>query len=136
MTIINGIKIKDHSVYNLPGNEELSSFARKNRKARNLAEVIFWMQVHQKMFYGLDFDRQKIIGNYIVDFYVKRLGLVVEIDGGSHNEKMEYDSQRDQYLENLGLKVFHTTDFDVLHHVSLVLNDLSSFIIGNYEHED
>ena len=87
MTIINDIKIKDHYVYNLPENGELSSFARKNRKAGNLAEVIFWMQVHQKMFYGLDFDRQKIIGNYIVDFYVKRLGLVVEIDGGSHNEK-------------------------------------------------
>lgn len=136
MTIINDIKIKDHYVFNLPENEDLSAFARKNRKAGNLAEVIFWMQVHRKMFYGLDFDRQKVIGNYIVDFYVKRLGLVVEIDGGSLNEKTEYDSQRDQYLESLGLKVFHTTDFDVLHHVSLVLNDLSNFIIENYEHED
>ena len=136
MTIINDIKIKDHYVFNLPENEDLSAFARKNRKAGNLAEVILWMQVHRKMFYGLDFDRQKVIGNYIVDFYVKRLGLVVEIDGGSHNEKTEYDSQRDQYLESLGLKVFHTTDFDVLHHVSLVLNDLSNFIIENYEHED
>ena len=136
MTIINDIKIKDHYVFNLPENEDLSAFARKNRKAGNLAEVIFWMQVHRKMFYGLDFDRQKVIGNYIVDFYVKRLGLVVEIDGGSHNEKTEYDSQRDQYLESLGLKVFHTTDFDVLHHVSLVLNDLSNFIIENYEHEN
>ena len=136
MTIINDIKIKDLYVYNLPENEDLSAFARKNRKAGNLAEVIFWMQVHRKMFYGPDFDRQKVIGNYIVDFYVKRLGLVVEIDGGSHNEKTEYDSQRDQYLESLGLKVFHTTDFDVLHHVSLVLNDLSNFIIENYEHED
>ena len=136
MTIINDIKIKDHYVFNLPENEDLSAFARKNRKAGNLAEVICWMQVHRKMFYGLDFDRQKVIGNYIVDFYVKRLGLVVEIDGGSHNEKTEYDSQRDQYLESLGLKVFHTTDFDVLHHVSLVLNDLSNFIIENYEHED
>ena len=136
MTIINDIKIKDHYVFNLPENEDLSAFARKNRKAGNLAEVIFWMQVHRKMFYGLDFDRQKVIGNYIVDFYVKRLGLVVEIDGGSHNEKMEYDSRKDQYLENLGLKIFHTTDFDVLHHVSLVLNDLSNFIIENYEHED
>ena len=136
MTIINDIKIKDHYVFNLPENEDLSAFARKNRKAGNLAEVIFWIQVHRKMFYGLDFDRQKVIGNYIVDFYVKRLGLVVEIDGGSHNEKTEYDSQRDQYLESLGLKVFHTTDFDVLHHVSLVLNDLSNFIIENYEHED
>ena len=136
MTIINDIKIKDLYVFNLPENEGLSAFARKNRKAGNLAEVIFWMQVHRKMFYGLDFDRQKVIGNYIVDFYVKRLGLVVEIDGGSHNEKTEYDSQRDQYLESLGLKVFHTTDFDVLHHVSLVLKDLSNFIIENYEHED
>ena len=136
MNIINDIKIKDHYVFNLPENEDLSAFACKNRKAGNLAEVIFWMQVHRKMFYGLDFDRQKVIGNYIVDFYVKRLGLVVEIDGGSHNEKTEYDSQRDQYLESLGLKVFHTTDFDVLHHVSLVLNDLSNFIIENYEHED
>ena len=136
MTIINDIKIKDLYVFNLPENEDLSAFARKNRKAGNLAEVIFWMQVHRKMFYGLDFDRRKVIGNYIVDFYVKRLGLVVEIDGGSHNEKTEYDSQRDQYLESLGLKVFHTTDFDVLHHVSLVLNDLSNFIIENYEHED
>ena len=136
MTIINDIKIKDHYVFNLPENVDLSAFARKNRKAGNLAEVIFWMQVHRKMFYGLDFDRQKVIGNYIVDFYVKRLGLVVEIDGGSHNEKTEYDFQRDQYLESLGLKVFHTTDFDVLHHVSLVLNDLSNFIIENYEHED
>ena len=136
MTIINDIKIKDHYVFNLPENEDLSAFACKNRKAGNLAEVIFWMQVHRKMFYGLDFDRQKVIGNYIVDFYVKRLGLVVEIDGGSHNEKTEYDSQRDQYFESLGLKVFHTTDFDVLHHVSLVLNDLSNFIIENYEHED
>lgn len=136
MTIINDIKIKDLYVFNLPENEDLSAFARKNRKAGNLAEVIFWMQVHRKMFYGLDFDRQKVIGNYIVDFYVKWLGLVVEIDGGSHNEKTEYDSQRDQYLESLGLKVFHTTDFDVLHHVSLVLKDLSNFIIENYEHED
>ena len=136
MTIINDIKIKDLYVFNLPENEDLSAFARKNRKAGNLAEVIFWMQVHRKMFYGLDFDRQKVIGNYIVDFYVKRLGLVVEIDGGSHNEKTEYDSQRDQYLESLGLKVFHTMDFDVLHHVSLVLKDLSNFIIENYEHED
>lgn len=89
MTIINDIKIKDLYVFNLPENEDLSAFARKNRKAGNLAEVIFGMQVHRKMSYGLDFARQKVIGNYIVDFYVKRLGLVVEIDGGSHNEKTD-----------------------------------------------
>lgn len=85
MTIINGIGIKDHYVHNLPANRELSGYAHENRKAGDLAEIAFWLQVHKKMFHRLDFDRQKVIGNYIVDFFVKRLGLVVEIDGGSHN---------------------------------------------------
>ena len=136
MTIINGIKIKDHCVHNLPANRELLGYARKNRKAGNLAEIALWMQVHKKMFHGLDFDRQKVIGNYIVDFFVKRLGLVVEIDGGSHNEKADYDAQRDKYLEGLGLRVFHTTDFDVLQHVNIVLEDMRNFIVENFEHEE
>ena len=134
MTIINGIRIKDHYVHYLPANRELVGYARKNRKARNLAEIAFWMQVHKKMFHDLDFDIQKVIGNYIVDFFVKKLGLVIEIDGGSHNDKSEYDAQRNTYLEGLGLKVFHTTDFDVLQHVNIVLEDLRKFIIEHYEH--
>ena len=136
MTIINGIRIKDRPVHNLPASSELSGYARNNRKAGNLAEIVFWLQVHRKSFHGLDFDRQKVIGNYIVDFYVKRLGLVVEIDGGSHNEKMDYDARRDDFLEGLGLKVFRTTDYDVLQHVDIVLEDLRKFIVENYEHDD
>lgn len=134
-TIINGIIIKNHYVHNLPVNRELSGYARRNRKSGNLAEIAFWLQVHRKSFHGLDFDRQKVIGNFIVDFYVKRLGLVVEIDGGSHNEKEIYDVWRDNFFWKLGLKVFHTTDYDVLQHVDLVLEDLRVFIINNYEHE-
>lgn len=136
MTIINGIGIKDRPVHNLPVNSELQDYARKNRKSGNLAEIVFWLQVHGKSFHGLDFDRQKVVGNHIVDFYVKRLGLVVEIDGGSHNEKMDYDARRDNYLEGLRLKVFRTTDYDVLQHVDIVLEDLRKFILENYEHED
>ena len=136
MTIINDIRIKDHYVHNFPKNRELLIYARKNRKAGNMAEIEFWKQVHKKNFYGLDFDRQKVIGNYIVDFFVKKFGLVIEIDGGSHNEKADYDLRRDKYLEGLGLKVFHTTDFDVLQHVNIVLSDLRKYIVENYEHED
>jgi len=136
MIIIDGIRIKDCPVHNLPVNSELQGYARKNRKSGNLAEIAFWLQVRGKSFHGLDFDRQKVIGNYIVDFYVKRLGLVVEIDGGSHNEKMDYDVRRDDYLEGFGLKVFRTTDYDVLQHVDIVLEELRKFIVENYEHED
>ncbi|MCR4738216.1 MAG: endonuclease domain-containing protein [Bacteroidales bacterium] len=135
-TIINGIIIKGNTFQHLPANPELSGRACKNRKAGNMAEIVFWLQVHRKMFHGLDFDRQKVIGNYIVDFYVKSLGLVVEIDGGSHNEKLDYDAQRDEYLEGIGLNVFRTTDYDVLQHVDLVLVDLEDFIVKHYGNEE
>ena len=68
MTVINDIRSKDHYVHNLLENN-LSAYARENRRAGNMAMIAFWKQVHKKMFHGLDFDRQKAIGNYIVDNY-------------------------------------------------------------------
>ena len=47
--------------------------------------MLFWQQVHKGKFHGINFNRQKIIGNYIVDFYVPSLSLVIEIEGWSHN---------------------------------------------------
>lgn len=64
------------------------------RQARNLPEVLFWIQVTKSRFHKIDFDRQRIIGNFIVDFHVKKLGLVIEIDGSSHDHKIEYDKKR------------------------------------------
>jgi len=85
-----------------------------------------------KDFYNIDFDRQRIIGNYIVDFYVKNLGLVIEIDGWSHDTKLIYDEVRQKYLESLGLKIFRITDFDVKNNLSVVMKDLEGFIIENF----
>ena len=90
--IIHNYKIKRNAIINLPYNAALKTRARALRKAGNLSEVIFWRQVRAGEFHNLDFDRQRVIGNYIVDFYVKSLGLVIEIDGESHNNKEEYDA--------------------------------------------
>ena len=49
---------------------------------------------------------------------------------------MDYDAKRDKFLEGLGIKVFHTTDYDVLQHVDIVLEDLRKFIVENYEGEN
>ena len=87
LTTINDITIYRKVTQNLPYNSALLNRAKKLRKAGVLSEVVFWRQVRSKSFSGIDFDRQRIIGNYIVDFYVKSLGLVIEIDGSSHNEK-------------------------------------------------
>ncbi|MGQ9610227.1 MAG: endonuclease domain-containing protein [bacterium] len=97
----------------LPFNPDLKKRAKELLKAENLSEVLFWNQVKDKQFLGLDFDRQKIIGNYIVDFYCKDLGIVIEIDGESHSGKIEYDMDQDEYLKGLGLKVIHILDKEI-----------------------
>ena len=67
-----------------------------------------------------------------MDFYVKNLGLVVEIDGWTHEDKVEYDQQRQQDLESLGLKVFRISNYDVFHHLAIVMKELEDFIILHY----
>lgn len=110
--------------FSLPYNPKLKERARELRKAGNLPEVLFWNQVKNKQFKGFDFDRQKIIGNYIVDFYCANCGVVVEIDGSSHDNKVEYDAERDAYLESLGLTVIHIPVNDVMKQMSSVMNML------------
>jgi len=132
LTQINGIPIRKNFVENLPYNPKLKALLNEKRKAGILSEVIFWKQVRAKSFHHIDFDRQRIIGNYIVDFYVKKLGLIVEIDGGSHDLKKDYDEIRQKYLECLGLKIFRVTDFDVKNKLSVVMKDLENFVVENY----
>lgn len=129
---INKIPIKRNFVENLPYNIKLKSRAIALRKAGNYSEVVFWQQVHKNKFHKIDFDRQRIIGNYIVDFYLKTLGLIVEIDGESHNDKEDYDNKREDFLESLDLKIFKTTNIRVLHDLDNVMKELEDFIIEHF----
>ena len=133
LTYINGIEIRKNFVEKLPFNPRLKVLLKDKRKAGILGEVLFWKQVRAKEFYSIDFDRQRIIGNYIVDFYVKSLGLVIEIDGSSPLDKREYDKSRQNYLESLGLRVFRITDDDVRYNIAFVMRDLENFIIQHYK---
>ncbi len=133
LTIIHDISIKRNFVLNLPYNASLKSRAKALRKAGNFSEVVFWKEVRNKSFWNIDFDRQRIIGNYIVDFYVKALGLVVEIDGEIHNFQEEYDEKREMFLKELGLKVFRISTTKMLFDTENVMKDLEQFIITEYK---
>ena len=65
--------------------------------------------------YPVRFQRQKPIDNYIVDFYCASHKLVIELDGGQHYEEsgIEYDRQRTQVLERLGVRVLRFSNRDV-----------------------
>ncbi|WP_312902768.1 endonuclease domain-containing protein [Chryseobacterium taichungense] len=132
LTQIDGVIIYRNFVENLPYNPHLKPLIKEKRKLGILSEVLFWKQVRNKNFHNIDFDRQRIIGNYIVDFYVKTLGLVVEIDGISHDFKQDYDLERTKFLESLDLKIFRITDLDVKQNLSVAMNDLENFIIEHY----
>ena len=115
----------------LPYNPKLKERARELRKAGNLSEVLLWNELKQKKMLGFDFTRQQIIGNYIVDFHCPKLNLVIEIDGESHNYKVEYDAERDKFLQSLGLTVLHFNDLDIKHRLSEVLESIKNWIEGN-----
>ncbi len=65
--------------------------------------------------YIVQFNRQKVIGNYIVDFYCDKAKLVIEIDGSQHYEDNEiiYDKDRTEYLNSLELQVLRVTNIDI-----------------------
>jgi len=135
LTGIHNIPIKRNFVENLSHNPALKQLARDKREAGILSEVLFWQQVHQRKFHNIDFDRQRIIGSYIVDFYVKTLGLVVEIDGSSHDEKIEQDAIRQKFLENQGLKVYRIADGDVKNNLGIVMKELEDYIVKEFGKE-
>lgn len=112
--------------FSLPYNPKLKERARELRKAGNLPEVLFWNQVKNKQFKGYDFDRQKIIGNYIVDFYCGNCQVVIEIDGAIHDFQQEYDADRDSFLQSLGLTVIRIPAVDVLNKLDHTIESLKN----------
>ncbi|NLA75010.1 MAG: DUF559 domain-containing protein [Deltaproteobacteria bacterium] len=64
------------------------------RKTGTLHKALFWNQIKSWKLNGLGFDRQKIICNYVVDFYCAVKNVITEIDGSSHHGKEDYDKKR------------------------------------------
>jgi very-short-patch-repair endonuclease len=106
--------------WEIPKNKLLVNRAKELRKAGNLSEVLFWKAFKDKNKLGFDIDRQVIIDNYIADFFIPELGLVFEIDGSSHDDKIYYDKERDMCMQSLGLKVVRILDIDVKRNIEKV----------------
>lgn len=111
-------------------NPKLKQKARELRNNSTLSEVLFWMQIKNKKF-GYDFHRQKPIDNYIVDFFCPKLMLAIEIDGTSHNGKVEYDKERQEKLESLGVRFIRFRDEDMKNNLEGCLDFLKEWIEEN-----
>jgi very-short-patch-repair endonuclease len=106
--------------------EKLKIYARHLRNNMTDAENILWLKLRRKQLHGFQFYRQKIIDQYIVDFYCHAANLVIELDGGQHFEEAHQlrDIQRDQLLKEKGLRVLRFTNREVLKHLDSVLEKI------------
>ena len=97
------------------------------------AEKLLWSKIRGKQLNGLQFYRQKIIGNYIADFYCLKAKLAIEIDGGQHYsaEGREKDRLRDESMTRAGIKVLRFSDREVLENFDSVLEKLWSGLWSN-----
>lgn len=117
----------------IPYNSKLNGLAKKLRKNMTLGEILLWNELKQKKMLGYDFDRQRPIDNFIVDFYCKDLQLAIEVDGDSHNfdKTFEKDKIRQQRLEALGVKFLRFDDVEVKKDMSNVLKAIEGWIKEN-----
>lgn len=103
-------------------NPNLKFLARDLRVNLTDSEQRLWSRLRRKQIWGVQFYRQKPIGNYIADFYAPKVNLVIEIDGSQHLEPTQaaYDQQRTAYLERQGLRVLRFTTLEVLQELEAV----------------
>lgn len=116
----------------LPRNKKLKSYSRELRKNMTEAEILQWSKLRRQQLDGIHFYRQRIIGDYIVDFYCPLAKLVIELDGNPHflEEGHESDMIRDDFLRKFDLKVLRFSNSQVIYHLESVLSEIHRNIIN------
>lgn len=105
--------------------------AKRMRKEPTDAEAALWELLRDKKL-GDKFRRQHLIDDFIVDFVCLSKNLVIEVDGGYHNDptQKEYDQQRTLYLSEKGFKVIRFTNEEVLGNTEAVLTKIKDILVN------
>ncbi|TWT77959.1 hypothetical protein Pla123a_17580 [Posidoniimonas polymericola] len=102
-------------------NSNLRTNAKQLRRDATYPEQALWYALRSKQLRGLKFRRQHPIDCYVVDFFCGEGGLVVEVDGESHEGQQVADAERQKRLEELGFVVLRVTNDEVLENLDGVL---------------
>ena len=108
----------------------LKDIRRELRQTLTPAEIVLWKKLRNGRFLSLKFTRQHSIGNYIVDFYCAHPRIVIEVDGGVHNEKeqREKDIHRDENLRDMNYIVLRFSNEEVINNTKEVLRKIETAI--------
>ena len=111
----------------IPYRNDLKLRARELRKNPTPAEAKLWQQIRKKQL-GVEFHRQVPILDYIVDFYCHEIGLVIELDGSSHDSKFWEDAKRQGRLEEYSLHFLRFSNKDVFNKIDSVISSIGDFV--------
>jgi very-short-patch-repair endonuclease len=103
--------------------------ARHLRKTATDAERLLWRQLRAKQLQGFRFRRQVSVGPYFADFACLEAKLIVEVDGGQHNQAGA-DSTRDQFLRSAGFRVMHVWNNEVMANISGVCDAILASLLA------
>lgn len=119
----------------IANNPSLKKFRKKLRKNQTDTENFLWQRLRNKQLNGLKFFRQYSLGPYILDFYCPKKHLAIELDGGQHLERKEYDDRRSDYLRENGIQVIRFWDHEVLQDIETIMEVIWEKLKGN-NHEN
>ncbi len=99
--------------------------ARELRREMTPAERKLWQRICDRQLDGAYFRKQHAVGEYIVDFLCAKSKLVLELDGDTHAEQVEYDAKRTQWLnEQKHYRVIRFTNHEIHHDMDGVLGKI------------
>ena len=115
----------------IPYNSKLKQLARKLRKDMTYGEVLLWNELKEDKLWGFDFDRQRCIDDYIVDFYCKELLVAIEVDGMYHNNEDAAlkDDIRQNKLESFGITFIRFSEAEIKTDMINVIRSIEGVII-------
>ncbi|HVY32944.1 MAG TPA: endonuclease domain-containing protein [Caulobacteraceae bacterium] len=108
--------------------------ARSLRASQTSPERLLWSKLRDRRLAGWKWRRQVPFAPYIADFYCIEAALVVELDGGQHSERADYDARRTAYLEQQGLRVIRFWNHQVLEDLDWVCGEIYAACGGAAPH--
>ncbi len=108
---------------------ELEQAAWRLRQNLTPAEARLWRSLRNRQLEGLRFRCQHPVGRFILDFYCPSQKLVIEVDGGVHDEQAEYDAARTEQLEAYGYRVLRFTNEAVMADLNGVLEEIRRAVL-------
>ncbi len=107
-----------NSIGLIKANPKLNPRSKKMSREMTKSESHIWFNLlTRRQLLGYKFTKQKIVFNYILDFYCSELLLAIEIDGESHANQLDYDKARDSFMNSIGIRTIRVTNDEVLNNL-------------------